>query len=90
MTYVDDRPRGAHLHGTVPEGHGVVVFIWSTKHGHCIDCGNPAAFVRGMTEEQLALRNSPPPPHTLVCCLCAALSAAEGDTIVFLNAEYED
>jgi len=86
--YVDERPRGAHLHGTVPEGHEVVVFIWSTQHGHCYECGNPAAYVTGMTDDQLDAIGTPP-ESALRCCLCAALDASDGETIVFLNREYD-
>lgn len=50
----------------------VVTFIWTTKHGHCYDCGLPAAFRR---EYKDIYRDK-------LCAVCAANAACDGETIV--------
>lgn len=59
---------------TLDEDIELVVFGWSNKHGHCDDCGLPAAFAR----EPLASR---------LCAVCAANAAADGERIFRLDPE---
>jgi hypothetical protein len=50
----------------------IVVFQWSRKHGECLDCGLPAAFIS---------LNGHGEPNARLCAVCAANAAADGETI---------
>lgn len=50
-------------------GLEIVVFQWARSHGDCIDCGLPAAFVNNAT------------PNRILCAVCAANDAADGERI---------
>jgi len=47
-----------------------VKFLWSTEHGHCYDCGAPAAF-KVLDYELTGDENR-------FCAVCAANHAADG------------
>lgn len=49
-----------------------VQFQWDDQHGECYDCGLPAAFSVGLD---------------IVCAVCAANHAVDGDVIVRLDSE---
>ena len=49
-----------------------VVYQWSTRHGACHDCGDPAAFHRVSDSADL-------------CAVCAANSATIGENIVRIH-----
>ena len=63
-----------------------VTFHWDDRHGHCYDCGNPAAFVApdlfwnrerfpaGRPASSLSSNN-------LLCAVCAAQAACDGERI---------
>ena len=55
-----------------------VTFQWSTEHGECYDCGNPAAFISD--EHNTA-------PENLRCAVCAANDAAAGAAIRRIDPE---
>ena len=67
-----------------PDGLRTVVFSWSTKHGDCVECGRPAAYLApGMY--------GPTGEGGRLCSVCAAQAAAvDGERIVYLNAEDPD
>lgn len=52
-----------------------VEFDWSPEYGDCYDCGLPAAY-----------KTDDPPAHIL-CSVCAAAAAAEGERITWLFAD---
>ena len=75
------------ISGSLPEHIEVVVFGWSNEFGHCYDCGLPAAYVVGVTQDQLDALD-PRIPHTkLRCSVCAAGAAADGEIITRLFTE---
>lgn len=61
-----------------PENLELVVFTWSNEHGHCYECGVPAAYALKGYKSKDALR----------CAVCAALVASEGEEIEYLFKEY--
>lgn len=68
---------------TAAEGHEVVIFEWSTKHGTCQDCGLPAAY--RLSNEVYANREP-----VLLCSVDAAYHAAQGEEIEYLFKELEE
>lgn len=64
-----------------------VEFDWSTKHGECYDCGAPAAYRLADWEKADDDLHAQEGDEALRCSVCAALAAADGEGIVFLNAE---
>lgn len=84
----------------VEDGVEIAVFLWSNEHGHCYDCGLPAAYgtrlVNPDTVEECTASmgegrrcadpraHEPLQPHELRCSVCAASYAADGGEIVRL------
>lgn len=62
---------------TIPGPAEVVVFQWSTQHGHCVECGLPAAFYR--------LDAYGPGKNMRACSVCAANAAADGEAIARID-----
>lgn len=58
-----------------------VVFSWSEEKGHCVECGNPAAY-------NAPDMYGPESEGGLLCSPCAArANAVDGETIIYLFEE---
>lgn len=66
-----------HIAPPYTPGVEIVTFAWSNEHGHCYECGLPAAFylptAYGQTE--------PPNDTNKRCAVCATNAAVDGETV---------
>ena len=75
-----------HLAPPTTPGFEVVTFVWSSKHGHCYECGLPAAFKVGQYLQQPLAHNVPPEDKR--CSVCAANVATHGEVITRIEEDY--
>ena len=74
-----------HIAPPYTPGFEVVTFVWHSRHGHCYECGLPAAFKTGHYLEQPLPHNIPDEDKR--CAVCAANHAADGETITRIENE---
>jgi hypothetical protein len=71
-----------HLLHAQRDGDRIIMFAWHERHGHCSDCGLPAAF------RLVGPRYQPDDEAWLRCSVCAANAAAEGEAIERLGIDH--
>lgn len=87
------QPSGTgHIAPPYTPGFEVATFVWSNEHGHCYECGLPAAFylpVAYLKEEPGATNEGDegPTEWNKRCAVCAANAAAEGEAVKRIDEE---
>jgi hypothetical protein len=67
-----------------PADTETIVFHWSRRHGDCLDCGRPAAFV------STDAYGPDSTDHPKLCSVCAATHAADGEMVAWIANPYDE
>lgn len=70
-----------HIIPPYTPGVEIVTFAWSNEHGHCYECGIPAAFF--LPKAYVVGDSAPEKPevHNKRCAICAANAATDGNEV---------